>query len=425
LCGYFENLSKGKDGEKFAKIVEVFAKEAKVGGGEKKYKDMLEKKWRSILRLEKRIDELVESNREIQDNMKNFGNEGKVVESEVLPGEKARHVINGHRGPITAMCFHPRFNILVTASEDNTVKVWDADSGGYERTLTGHTDTVNACQFNKDGSILATTSTDTTVRLWDFGKENDGTFACTKTLLGHDHTVSFATFSKDGEFLFSCSRDKTIKMWELESGHCKMTFEGKGTEGHSDWVRVVRQSPDETRLASCGLDHAICIWDIKTGNCLDTLRDHDHVVEDICWSNKKADTGIISYILDEDDKKAAQVNVKSAAEQGKPAVGGMFVLSCSRDKTMRIWMIFEGVCVKTIRGHDSWVRGVLFHPSGRYMLSCSDDKTVRVWDIQKYGRCKSKMEVHESFVSCLAWNNHSPMMATGSVDNSVKIWECS
>jgi platelet-activating factor acetylhydrolase IB subunit alpha len=77
------------------------------------------------------------------------------------------------------------------------------------------------------------------------------------------------------------------------------------------------------------------------------------------------------------------------------------------------------------RGHDSWVRDLVFHPSGQFLLTCSDDKSVRVWDLKKGARCKATMQhAHDSFVSCLAWNNHTPMMATGSVDNSVKIWDC-
>lgn len=413
LVGYFTSLG-------FTEVVEAFQKDAKISTPEPKFKDMLEKKWRAVQRLENRIDELSQANRELSDSLKNFGVEGKVVESDTLPEQNTKpRMLTGHRGPVISLCFHPRFNLLVSCSEDNTAKVWDADSGTIERTLSGHTDDVQWCEFSKDGALLATCSTDTTIRLWDFGKENDGTFESVKTLLGHDHTVSCVTFSKDGDFLYSASRDKTIKMWEVGSGHCKKTF-----DGHTDWVRVVKLSPDESQLASCGLDQTVCVWDLKTGNCLTTLRDHDHVVESIAWANAKADQNIIDNLLDDEDRKVAKAHQKNAVETGKSS-SGMFLASVSRDRTVRIWMVFDGVCVKAIRGHDGWVRGVEFHPSGRYMLSCSDDKTVRVWDLVKYGRCKTILEPHSSFISCLAWNLHSPMMATGCVDNSLAIWDCS
>jgi len=285
---------------------------------------------------------------------------------------------------------------------------------------------VQWCQFNRDGSLLVSSSADTTIKLWDFGKDNDGTFTAVKTLVGHDNTVSCVTFDMAGEVLFSCSRDKTIKMWEVESGHCKKTFTG----GHTDWIRVVQLSPDQTLMASAGMDQTICIWDLKTGNCLTTLRDHDHVIETIAWSNAPADRNIIDYILDEDDQKTAKGYMKALEQAGKADRGGMFLCSGSRDRTMRLWLVQDGVCVKTIRGHDNWIRDVLFHPSGKYILSCSDDRTVRVWDLVKYGRCKCKIEAHSSFVSCLAWNTHHPMMATGCVntpgmqDNCVKVWTC-
>lgn len=414
LLGYFNAFGNEE-------LLAAFKKEAKIEP-DPKFKDMLERKYRSILRLEKRIDELVAQERDIKHELENFGKEGKVVESEVLPDPDRKHKaqIDGHRGPVLCLCFHPRFNILVTTSEDNSVKVWDADSGNYERTLVGHTDTVEWCAFNASGTTLATSSKDMTIRLWDFGSENDGTFQTVKTLLGHDHTVSCVTFTKDGDTLYSASRDKTIKQWEVQSGHCKKTY-----ESHTDWVRVVEVSPDQTMLASCGLDQTVCVWDIKTGNCITTLRDHDHVVESVCWSNLKADNNIINNLLDDEDAKLARAYVKKEEEKGTKLVGGMFLLSASRDRTIRLWMVFDGVCVKTIRGHDSWVRGVMFHPSGRYAISCSDDKTIRVWDFVKYGRCKSKFDAHESFISCVAWNMHSPMMATGCVDNSVRIWDTS
>ena len=72
-------------------------------------------------------------------------------------------------------------------------------------------------------------------------------------------------------------------------------------------------------------------------------------------------------------------------------------------------------------GHDNWVRGLVFHPTGKYLISASDDKTIKVWDM-KTGRCSKTLEAHAHFVTCIAFNSGSPVVATGSVDQTVKIW---
>lgn len=55
-------------------------------------------------------------------------------------------------------------------------------------------------------------------------------------------------------------------------------------------------------------------------------------------------------------------------------------------------------------GHDNWVRGVLFHPGGKFIVTCSDDKTLRMWDF-KNGRCAKTLMAHEHFTTCLGGLN--------------------
>ena len=79
---------------------------------------------------------------------------------------------------------------------------------------------------------------------------------------------------------------------------------------------------------------------------------------------------------------------------------GPFIVSGSRDKTLRIWDTSTSQCVFTLIGHDNWVRGAVFHPRGKYLLSTSDDKTLRVWDL-KNRRCHKTLAAHEHFVTDL------------------------
>jgi len=104
--------------------------------------------------------------------------------------------------------------------------------------------------------------------------------------------------------------------------------------------------------------------------------------------------------------------------------GGNYLISGSRDRTIKLWHVASGTCLKTLAGHDNWVRSVLFHPSGKFIVSAADDKTIQVWDLSKNGRVIKRIDkAHELFVTCLDWNRNVPLLASGGTDSLVKIWE--
>jgi platelet-activating factor acetylhydrolase IB subunit alpha len=192
---------------------------------EEKHSDMLEKKWTSIIRLQKKIMELEGSSRQLREDLESMGRGHKVDLSACLPRDPARHIMQGHRDGITAVLFHPIYSVLVSSSEDSTIKVWDYETGKFERTLQGHQDAVQDIAFNSTGSMLVSSSADLSIKLWDFDS-----YECLKTLHGHDHNVSSVRFLPSGDFVLSASRDKTIKLWEVATGYCVRTY-----SGHDQW----------------------------------------------------------------------------------------------------------------------------------------------------------------------------------------------
>lgn len=71
-----------------------------------------------------------------------------------LPRAPPRRTLTSHRAPVTRVAFHPTWMILASASEDATVKIWDWESGDFERTIKGHTKSVTDVDFDAKGRFM-------------------------------------------------------------------------------------------------------------------------------------------------------------------------------------------------------------------------------------------------------------------------------
>jgi WD40 repeat protein len=138
-----------------------------------------------------------------------------------------------------------------TPADGNDFKLhfWDGASRNYAE-LDGHQGGIWSMDLSADGLRLATASQDHTVRVWD-AKSNK----MLRTLTGHEGPVYAVAISPDGKLVLSGGADKTVRLWEARSGR-----ELKRFAGHTDVVRAVALTPNGRYALSGGNDKVLRVW---------------------------------------------------------------------------------------------------------------------------------------------------------------------
>ncbi len=278
----------------------------------------------------------------------------------------------GHSGSVWSVDLSSNGQTLVSGSEDNTIKIWNLNTGQVSRTLLGHSDTVRSVTFSPDGQILASASGDKTIKLWNLHGQ-------IRTLAGGSGPVWSVAISPDGQTLISGSEDSNIKIWNLSTGELRRSI-----DGHSGRVFSVAISPGGQTFATAGIDKTIKVWNLRTGEVIRTLLGHADAVRDVVFSpdgQKLASsswdktikvwnlrTGEVIYTLLGHSDRVVSVAFSNDSQ----------IVSTSVDKTIKIWNLQTGKLLSDLSGHSDWVLSVTTSPTGQ-IVSSSKDKTIKVW----------------------------------------------
>jgi len=183
-----------------------------------------------------------------------------------FPRKREYQLIGRHDGPVYGIAFHPRGDVLATASKDGTIKVWSTaevpilayeDSGDFipEPLTTYRHDhgTVFAADFDRTGNYLATAGTDGIVYLWDVSSGDVQRFE------GFEGTVFSVRFDIRGNLIGASGEDGTVRLWRLSTGECQVL------SGHTDMVRWLSFHPSGNLLVSAGKDQTVRLWGVESG----------------------------------------------------------------------------------------------------------------------------------------------------------------
>jgi serine/threonine protein kinase/tricorn protease-like protein len=297
---------------------------------------------------------------------------GYAVPHYYVPKAKFRTLQN-QTGPIESISLTADGRTLASASQDNSIQLWDMVGG---KPLNSFSDHANAVAFNSDGRTIAAADTDNNVRLWDAP-----TGQVIATMAGHTEQVLCVVFSPDGHKLASGSADKTVRLWDATGDRSIRTL-----QGHTAEVRSVAFSPDGGRVASASADNTIKLWDVATGKLLRTLQGHGSAVNSVAFSPD-----------------------------------GRTLASGSDDMTIKLWDVASGKNLRTLQGHTAAVRSVAFGPQGRRLVSGSADTTVRLWDVS-LGSLLNTLQGHTAAVESVAFSPDGNTVASGSDDKTIKLW---
>jgi WD40 repeat protein/serine/threonine protein kinase len=183
--------------------------------------------------------------------------EGSVKRWDAASGEE-RAPLHGKQAGTTCLALSPDGTTLATGQSEQ-VRLWDVATGRLRLTLGGHKGLICCLAFSPDGTALATGAQDNRIKLWDLSTGKERT-----TLIGHTDRVGSVAYSPDGRTLASGSWDGTVKLWNLFTAQETATLEGPTGK-----VRGVAFSPDGTVLAAGGETPSrtgeVFLWRAPTG----------------------------------------------------------------------------------------------------------------------------------------------------------------
>ncbi len=323
--------------------------------------------------------------------------------------------LRGHREGVWDAAYSPNGLQIVTSSDDQTARVWDAITGAEILVLRGHEAAVWNVAYSPNGQRIVTASEDGTARVWNVTSGEQQL-----VLTEPEARMSSAVFSPDGQEIVTSSDSGPTRIWNATTGEEKRVL--RGGEG----ARRVACSPDGERIVTANYDQRVRIWNRETGSLYTTLYGHDDVVWSAAYSPNSE--RIVTTSADETvriwDARSGREELLIegvSARNAQFSPDGQRIVTSGWDTTVRVWDATNGKDLLLLQGHTAAVNAAVFSPDGQRLVSTSADTRVRVWDAGS-GAERLVLASHEDAVIRAVFDIESKRIATASADKTVRVW---
>jgi guanine nucleotide-binding protein G(I)/G(S)/G(T) subunit beta-1 len=315
-----------------------------------------------------------------------FAKEAEKVEG--IPKDskiKPRRTLKGHLAKVYSMHWAPskeHANLLVSASQDGKLLVWDALTTNKKNVIPLRSAWVMTCAFSPSARFVASGGLDNICSVYNIAGK-DTTITAARELNAHTGFLSCCRFIEDKQIVTS-SGDTTCILWDVEAGKKNVEF-----AGHTGDVMSVAINPvSPTTFVSGACDAVSKVWDIRSGKCTQTFKGHDSDINTVSFfPNGNA------FATGSDDSKCMLFDIRADRE----------------------------LATYSSENLAGGVTSTAFSISGRFLFASYDDGNVWGWDVLKATRVFNLNE-HSNRVSCLGVSFDGMALCTASWDSLLKIW---